>query len=86
MVRFGLLNVQNEVDWQNHISHLDILYIYIYVCVMLHVTPLIRSLVKGVAAHVSATQRAWLQIPKGSRPLQLSLLGRVGSSPDPVSF
>lgn len=52
---------------------------------MLHITLLIRSLVKGVAAHVSATQRAWLQIPKGSRPLQFSLLSRVGSSPDPVS-
>lgn len=30
---------------------------------------------EGFAAHMSATQRAWLQVPKGSRPNSLQSAG-----------
>lgn len=30
---------------------------------------------EGFAAHMSATQRAWLQVPKGSRPNSLESAG-----------
>lgn len=88
--------------WLIHTNHLinRVIYtLYIYwcffftvsccVCVCnlhIRITPFVHPPVGKLPLNISAPKQAWLQFPKGSRPVNLRLLGQVGSLVDPMSF